>query len=168
MSAQWYALNSKPMKEAFLSSQLLLKGIESYFPCIRVQPVNPRARKVKPYFPGYIFGRIDLQEQTKDRLWLPGLAGVVSFDGIPSYVPNNLIDAIRRRVDQINMAGGEEVEALKPGDTVMVQAGPFEGYEAILDTRLSGEARVRILLTFLSRPHIPVELPQHQIRRINQ
>jgi len=168
MSAQWYALQSKPMKEGFLADQLRLKGIESYFPALRVRPVNPRARKVKPYFPGYVFGRVDFREQPKDRLWLPGLAGVVCFDGIPSYVPDHLLDAIRRRVDQINAAGGEFLETLKPGDRILVQEGPFKGCEAILDARLSGEARVRILLTFLNRPQLPLELPQQHIQRTKQ
>jgi transcriptional antiterminator RfaH len=156
------------MKEGFLAEQLRLKGIESYFPYLRVQPVNPRARKIKPYFPGYVFGRIDLAEQRQDRLWLPGLAGMVCFDGIPSYIPDNLIDAIRRRVDQVNATGGELLETLKPGDPIKIQEGPFKGYEAILDVRLPGEARVRVLLTFLNRSQIPVELPERQIQRIKQ
>jgi transcriptional antiterminator RfaH len=152
------------LKEGLLAEQLRLKGIESYFPFLRVKPVNPRARKVKPYFPGYVFGRIDLRQHPRDHLWLPGLAGVVCFDGIPSHVPDNLIEAIRRRVDQVNAAGGETLETLKPGDPVKIQEGPFRGYEAILDTHLSGEARVRVLLTFLNRSQIPVELPQQQIQ----
>jgi transcription antitermination factor NusG len=168
MSAQWYALQSKPMKEGFLAEQLRLRDIESYFPSLRVQPVNPRARKLKPYFPGYVFGRIDLRQHRKDRLWLPGLAGMVCFDGIPSYIPDSLIDAIRHRVDQVNAAGGELLETLKPGDPITIQEGPFKGYEAILDARLSGEARVRILLTFLNRSQIPLELPQQHIQRTNQ
>ena len=56
MTAQWYALQSKPMKESLLYEQLKLRAIECYYPFIRVQPVNPRARKVRAYFPGYVFG----------------------------------------------------------------------------------------------------------------
>ena len=168
MSPQWYALQSKPMKEALLAVQLGLKGIESYFPFLRIQPANPRSRKVKPYFPGYIFGRLHVRQERKDRLWVPGLVGVVCFDGIPSYVPDSLINAIRRRVDRINAAGSELLEALKPGDAVKIQEGLFKGYEAILDALLPGEARVRILLTYLNRPQIPLELPQQQIRRTKQ
>ena len=93
---------------------------------------------------------------------------MVSFDGIPSYIPDTLIDAIRRRVDEVNAAGGEFLDTLKPGDAITIQGGPFKGYEAILDARLPGEARVRILLTFLNRPQIPLELPQQQIQRSKQ
>lgn len=169
MATHWYALHSKPMKEAFLCTQLHLNKIESYCPHIRVQVVNPRARKVKPYFPGYVFGYMDLEKISQHvRQWIPGLAGMVSFDGIPAHVPDNLIAAIRRRVDQINAADGELLDKLKPGDIVTVLEGPFKGYEAILDACLSGEARVRILLKLLNGPQVRLELRGEQIQRIKQ
>ena len=62
MAVSWYVLHSKPRKEEFLAEQLELRKIETFAPCIRVQVVNPRARKVKPYFPGYIFVRTDLEK----------------------------------------------------------------------------------------------------------
>ena len=169
MTAQWYALHSKPMKEALLCEQLSLHEIEGYYPRLRVQPVNPRARKIKPYFPGYVFGRVDL-EQTKltSLWWLPGSAGIVSFDGIPSNVPDNMIAAIRRRVDEVNVAGGELLDGLKAGDFVTIEDGPFKGYEAIFDARLSGDERVRVLLKLLKRQQFPLELPGRQIQRKKQ
>ena len=169
MTAQWYALHSKPRKEAFLWAQLGLHEIEGYCPRIRVQPVNPRARKVRPYFPGYVFGRMDLGQINKRMvLWIPGSAGIVSFGGIPSHVPEGMIAAIRRRVDEINAAGGERLDGLKPGDVVTVQEGPFKGYEAIYEARLSGEDRVRVLLKLLNRHHFPLELPGRQMQRKKQ
>lgn len=169
MTTHWYALHSKPMKEAFLCTQLHLYNIESYCPQIRVQVVNPRARKVKPYFPGYVFGYMDLEQVSQHmQRWIPGLAGLVSFDGIPSHVPDNLIDAIRHKVDQINAAGGEQRSKLNPGDIVTVQEGPFKGYEGMLDACLSGEARVRILLSLIGRVQIRLELPRGQVQRIKQ
>jgi transcriptional antiterminator RfaH len=169
MTAQWYALHSKPMKEALLSEQLCLHQIESYFPCLRVKPVNPRARKVRPYFPGYVFGHVDLEQTNLSILqWMPGSTGIISFDGVPSIVPDSLIIAIRQRVDEINAAGGELFEGLRPGDLVMIQEGAFKGYEAIFDARLSGHERVRVLLKLLSRKQIPLELPSSQVQRIKR
>jgi transcription antitermination factor NusG len=169
MTSHWYALRSKPMKEALLCEQLSLNHVESYYPRIHTQPVNPRARKVKPYFPGYVFGYMDLEKMGQYmRKWIPGLANMVSFDGIPIDVPDNLIAAIRRKVDQINAEGGERLSKLKRGDIVTVQEGPFKGYEAILESCLSGEARVKILLKLLNRPQIRLELPGEQIQGIKQ
>lgn len=169
MTIQWYALHSKPMKEALLQEQLTLHQIEGYYPRINVQPVNPRSRKVRPYFPGYIFGHMDL-EQTKMTMfqWLPGSSGIVNFDGLPANIPDSLIAAIRQRVAQINAEGRELVDGLKSGDVVTIQAGPFTGYEAIFDARLSGNERVRVLLKLLNRKQLLLELPNLQIQRKKQ
>ena len=168
MSTQWYALHSKPLKEAFLWQQLLLHEIEGYYPCIRVQPVKPRARRVRPYFPGYVFGRVNLERVNLSTLqWLPGSVGIVSFGGMPAPVPEHLIAAIQRRVDEINAAGGELFDGLKPGDTVTIQAGPFQGYEAIFDARLAGDERVRVLLKLLNHRQLSLEIPGAQIQRKN-
>lgn len=166
MPMQWYVLRSKPHKEVFLWEQLLARGIETYYSQIRVQPVNPRSRKVRPYFPGYLFVHVDLEQVTQSTLrWMPGAVGLVMFDGQPPVVPDGLIQAIRRRVDEINAAGGEVLEGLNPGDAVTVRAGPFAGYEAIFDTRLTGNERVRVLLKMLGDRQLPLDIPAGQIQR---
>ena len=166
MTAQWYALQSKPMKESFLYEQLRLREIECYYPHLRVRPVNPRARKVRAYFPGYVFGHLDLEELSPSSLqWIPGAVGIVSFDGTPAFVPESLVNAIRRHVDEINAAGGEHLAGLKPGETVVIRGGPLEGYEAILDARLPGSERVRVLLKLLQARRMNVELPASQIQK---
>ena len=81
------------------------------------------------------------------------------------YVHDNLINGIRWHVDEINAAGGENLAGLKPGETVVIQGGPFVGYEAILDVRLPGSERVRVLLKLLQAQIMNVELPASQIQR---
>jgi transcription elongation factor/antiterminator RfaH len=169
MTEHWYVLHSKPLKEALLWEQLSLQNIESYYPCIRVQPISAHARRVKPYFPGYIFGHVDLEQTNLSTLqWMPGAAGIVAFGGIPSSVPDHVIVAIRKRVDEINTAGRDWLESLKSGDIVTIQAGPFYGYDAIFDARLSGEARVRVLLRLLNTRQFPLELSGSQIQSKKQ
>lgn len=91
-----------------------------------------------------------------------------SFDALPASVPEALIVAIRRRVDEINQAGGEQLDGLKPGDTGVIRDGPFAGQEAIFDTRISGTERVRVLLKLLRGRQMPVELPSGQVERKKQ
>lgn len=159
MTLRWYVLHSKPNKEEFLCTQLWARGVEAFCPQIHVQPTNPRARKIKPYFPGYVFVRADLQNTSLFALeWTPGAAGLVSFGGQAADVPDGLVQAIRRRVDEINAAGGELLGNLRPGQTVVIQGGPFAGYEAIFDARLSGAERVRVLLRLLQSRQVPLEL----------
>ncbi|MGB8214183.1 MAG: transcription termination/antitermination NusG family protein [Anaerolineales bacterium] len=165
MVASWYVLHSKPHKEEILAEQLELRRIETFAPRIRVQVVNPRARKVRPYFPGYIFVRADLEEMGWSALqFVPGSSGLITFGGEPAFVPDGLIHAIRQRVEEINSAGGELFDTLKSGETVLVHSGPFTGYEAIFDVRLPGTERVRVLLKLLRNRKMPVELPAGYIR----
>ncbi len=169
MTSHWYALRSKPNKEDALWREVCARGYEVFHPRIKVQPVNPRARQIKPYFPGYLFVRADMpQVSFSSFAWLPFARGLVSFGGEPPPIPDELIQAIRRRVDEINAAGGEQLEGLKRGDVVVVQDGPFAGYEAIFDTRLSGNERVRVLLTLLQKRQLALELPAGCIRQKNR
>ena len=167
MSYQWYALRSKSRKEDAVWRQLQSQGYEVFYPCLRVHPVNPRSRKLVPYFPGYLFVEADLgQSGISVFQWMPHTVGLVSFGGEPSIVPENLILAIQKRVDEINAAGGEIFDGLKPGETVWISDGPFQGYEAIFDGRLPGSERVRVLLEFLgNRRKVPVVLDASQIVR---
>jgi hypothetical protein len=59
MAGFWYAVRSKPRKEDILSRQLRAQGFEVFYPRVRVHRVNPRARKLEPYFPGYMFVQAD-------------------------------------------------------------------------------------------------------------
>jgi transcription antitermination factor NusG len=166
MSASWYALQSKPNKEEALFQQLSSQGFEVFFPRIRVNPVNPRSKKIKAYFPGYMFVYTDITEVGLSTFqWMPFARGMVVFDMEPAIVPDGLIHAIRRRVDEVNVAGGEVFSGLQKGDTILIHDGPFSGYEAIFDVRLPGSERVRVLIRLLSQRQVPVELNAGQIRQ---
>lgn len=166
MTGRWYALRSKPMRESLLWEQLRLRRIESFYPRIRTQPAGRSTATLKPYFPGYLFARMDLALIHRQvLLWLPGLAGIVSFGGPPPHVPDHIIEAIRRRVEAVNGHPTQALDMLKPGHLVTVQEGPFKGFEGVLDARISGQARVRVFLHLLNKTHIALELPGGQIQR---
>jgi transcriptional antiterminator RfaH len=167
MSGNWYALRSKPRKEEVVWRQVLSHDLEAFYPRLRVHPVNPRSRKLKPYFPGYLFVYADLEEVGHSLFqWMPHSLGLVSFGGEPASVPPNLINELRKRVEAINAAGGELFDGLKSGDKVKISDGPFVGYEAIFDTRLPGSERVRVLLALLgNQRQVPIELDASQIKR---
>src|SRR5690606_15451177 len=134
MTAYWYALQSKPNKEDALFEQMQSRGYKVFYPRMRVNPVNPRSKKIKPYFPGYMFVYADLDEVGLTTFqWMPFARGMVVFDSEPAAVPDPLIEAIRKRVDQVNAAGGEIFEGLQKGEVVLIHDGPFSGYEAIFD-----------------------------------
>jgi transcription antitermination factor NusG len=165
MNACWYVMHTKPRKEEFLRDQLCLRQIEAYCPLIRVHTVNPRARKIRPYFPGYIFVHADLSDISPSTLqWMPGSLDLLTFGGEPARVPEVLIYGVQRRVNEINAAGGEFFDSVRQGETVLILDGPFAGHEAIFDARLPGSERVRVLLKLLSRQQIPLVLPTGQVQ----
>ena len=99
----WHVVHTKPQKEALLCEQLSLRRIETYYPCMRVKPINPRAHKIKPYFPGYLFICVDLvREITSSLRWMPGAMDLVCFGDEPAVVPDELIQKIKLKVDSIN------------------------------------------------------------------
>ncbi|HZV44651.1 MAG TPA: transcription termination/antitermination NusG family protein [Saprospiraceae bacterium] len=169
MAEAWYVIRSKPNKEEFLAGQLSAYGIKVFYPRIRVKTVNPRARKLRAYFPSYLFIDVDLETISLSTLhWMPGAVNLVSFDGQPASVPETLISAVERQVELINTSQKNMLLDLKPGDVVSIQDGPFAGYEAIFDGQVSGRERVRVLLSFLQNRKIPVELRGSQVGRVKR
>jgi transcriptional antiterminator RfaH len=113
-----------------------------------------------------MFVQVDLEEIGLSTFkWMPHAIGLVSFDNEPATVPDNLIHAVRIRVEEIAEAGGEFYDGLKQGDPVRISSGPFAGYEAIFDMRLPGSERVRVLIQMLSDRQISVELKAGQVER---
>lgn len=166
MDLRWYAVHSQPHKEQLLWDQLLSRNVDCFYPRVRVQPVNPRSSKIRPYFPGYLFVHTDIQAVGMSTFqWMPYATGLVVFGGEPATVPDALIFALKRRLAEIDAAGGEVLQGLQHGDRVDIQAGPFAGYEAIFDMRLPGTTRVRVLLKMLSSRNLPVELDASAIQK---
>ena len=163
----WYALHVKPHKERSVHQLLLAREIDVFFPTIRVKPKNPRAAKIRPYFPGYMFVRADLETRGQTAFsWLPGSHKLVSFGGEPSIVPDNLIHDLHKHMAQIASEEISMLNSLKPGDRVRITEGPLAGYDAIFDRHLPGNERVQVLLAFLSQHPQPTQLNADMIIKV--
>jgi transcriptional antiterminator RfaH len=152
----WFVLRVKPFKECVVSGQLTEGGFHAFCPCRKVNPVNPRSRRMKPFFPGYIFFQpanegVDLARTQ----WLPGTLGVVSFGGDPARVPDSMVKAIRAKLADPQL----DQPAFTHGQPVVIKDGLFAGYQGIFDARLSGEQRCRVLLRLLQSHGKAVVLP---------
>ena len=168
MSSLWYVIQSHPNKEHLLCKQIESLGIEVFYPKIKVKPVNPRARKIRPYFPGYLFIRTEPELiETSVLKWMPHSKGIVSFGGEPSIVPDPVINNILQKIGDSKDSLIELNEELFTGTPVSIGFGLFEGYEGIFDLRLEGTDRVRILLKMLSDQYVPVELEISHVQKKN-
>jgi transcription elongation factor/antiterminator RfaH len=150
MSVAWYVLQTKPRKENKVFSFLKTRGINVYYPAIEVTPVNPRASKVRPLFPRYMFVYVDLDEIGISTLqWIPNAIGLVQFGEHPAVISENILHEIKARLVQVQETAARD--DLKPGDLVRITDGPLAGYEAMFDMRLNGTDRVQVLLNMLGR-----------------
>lgn len=160
MENRWYVIHSKPNMEQFLAGQLTSRQLDCYFPQYQVKPKNPRCRKTKPLFPGYLFIRIHEKNEEITRIArTPGAIGMVTLGGEAAFVPGQMVEAIRQKVDKMNHSEAEALLSLNRGDNVKIQSGPFEGYEAIFDARLDGSERVRVFLKLVEKRLLELELP---------
>jgi len=165
MNLSWYVLHCKPNKENLLYSQLLFRDFDVFYPRIKVKPVNPRSRKNKPFFPGYVFVRTDFNiTPVTSLLYLPGINRIVSFDGEPAVVPDSVIQIIKTNVECINENPNAFHSHLQHGDPVIIQGGPFDGFQAIFDARLEGSDRVRLLIKLLHGQQKRVQMPETMIK----
>lgn len=166
MAQAWYALRSKPNKEDVLFKLCRSRGYEVFYPRLRVRPVDPRSRIVRPMFPGYMFIRDDLESRGVSAYqWLPYSNGLVAVGGNPGTIPASVIHQLMDRVRRLNEQRLDPLRDWKQGDQVVIREGPFEGLEAVFDRRLSGASRVRILLKVLNSHWAKVELDQRSLEK---
>jgi len=143
----WYLIYTKPRQERIAVNNLERQGYHTYLPLLRQRRrrAGRYSEVVEALFPRYLF--IHLDEQTDN--WAPirstlGVSGLVRFGGMPSKVPDPLIDMIRASADASGIQQLPEKE-LKPGDKVRIREGAMAGYEAVFSARTSKE-RVILLL----------------------
>lgn len=160
----WYVSRSKPNKEEFVPQQLNLPDITAYYPCVKAEPVNPHSRKINPYFSGFLFihAHLDLMG-TSVLKWIPGTVGLVSFGNELASMADDLLQAIRDHIDQINKARAHTNQEFMPGNQVQIQWGPFAGYQAIFDSYAPGHKRVHVLLKMLQDRQIKLDLATAEV-----
>jgi transcriptional antiterminator RfaH len=144
----WLTLYTKPFKESQVRDLLSSRGIEVYLPEVTVQQRS--GRKKKPFFPHYLFARLDpTSGLMTDVRWTPGLRYIVRAGKRPVRVPDDVVEHIRHRLSKMEVV--RPGDRFKEGDVVRIAHGPLEGLEAVFDRHLSAEGRVQILLQLMNR-----------------
>jgi transcriptional antiterminator RfaH len=161
----WYALQSKAHKEFQVRASLETRGLVVFLPLIKGR-TRTRVNAEKPFFPGYLFVRADLEQTGISAVqYTPGLRRIVSFsEGEPSPVADQIITHLQDRLAVMN-AFDQEGEVLKQGDRVVITSGVLRDYEALFDRRLSPEGRVRLLIQLLAR-QVPIDVTTDMIRKV--
>lgn len=148
---QWFAVKTHPRRELQVCTVLARRGIEAYLPQIpaRRRP-GQRVAPLEPLFPGYIFSRLDVRTSE----WIaarsaPGVAYFLGPPGMPTALPDDLVESIRTRTETRQREGWRP--QFRHGERVVIRGGPFGGLEAVFDGTLSASGRVQVLLKVVHR-----------------
>jgi len=159
----WYLVKTKPQNEHRVDARLTGAGYETLFPKIRKRNRRTKVIETRPLFPTYLFVRFPY-EHTKTIRYTHGVARVVSFGADPQEVGEEIIEAVRARMD------GEGIVTLlrrpvewTPGQRVRIGEGPLEGLDAIFLEEIPDRDRVVLLLDAVSAYKVTV--PKDQIER---
>ena len=162
---QWLLLHTKPFKENSLDREIHARQISSYFPQLKVKPVNPRSRKFVPLFPGYVFVQLNQDSGEVNAIrWLPGTHGWVQFGDEIATVSDEIVHGIQRYVEKMNQETAPGTERFSPGEPLEIIGGPFEGYSAIFDSTISGGERARVLIQLVYDKQMPAIVPEQMLK----
>jgi len=165
---QWFVMFTNPKKEAFVNGLFQDRGLETFFPYIQFDRGYGRGIRIEPFFPNYLFFCTDLQSrQAYDLQFMPGVRGLVRFDGQPSAVPDGMLEALRKRLERYADKIFDKASYFHPGQELIVDGGPFNGLEAIFREGLSGRDRAQVMLNLLGK-WTRAEIPYDHLKPRNQ
>lgn len=150
---QWHVLYTQPKKELIVNNQLEQRNLEVYFPVLQYDRGYRRGIRLEPFFPNYLFVRVDLLlDEATGLRWMPGVRGIVVTGDEPAVVPEAVIETLHNRLDALEKRVLRKSDSLfAPGQKVRIVDGPFKGFEAVFQAGLNGHDRVQVLLEFLGR-----------------
>jgi transcriptional antiterminator RfaH len=161
----WYVIQTKPKKEEEATSYLSTKGVEIFSPLMESFALrNGRMiKEFKPLFPGYIFGKFDLELNYPFVRWARGVKKVLGFGGYPTPISEEVVEIIKDRSDTQGVVRAKQ--DYKPNEVVRIKAGPLKDLLGIFERWMSDNERVRILLNLLGYQPI-VEVHYSMIEKV--
>ena len=145
----WYVIQTKPKKEEEAKSYLSTAGVEMFSPLIETVALKNKGmiKEVKPLFPGYIFGRFDLDKNYPLVRWARGVKYILGFGGYPTPISEEVVRTIKERTDPQGIVRVEH--HFEPNDVVRIKTGPLKDLLGVFERWLSDSERVRILLRLI-------------------
>ena len=146
--AHWYLVHTHPKQELRAEANLRTLPLETFLPRRRVERLNRFTDKkehlVTPLFPRYLFVRFKVSDLYHRVCFTRGVQGVVSFDGTPTLVEDDIVIMIQSR--QGNDGLVKVCENFTKGDQVLIKEGPFKNLVAVFEHAASDAERVMLLL----------------------
>lgn len=152
---KWYAVQAKSHSEARVHRHLMQRVIPAFLPLIETvrRWRSRRIARLEPLFAGYLFvqlERIDVNPSQWDLVrWTPGVKSILAPDGTPMSVPDDVVDAIKARVERFGFV--RPGLGFGPSARVFIRRGPLAGLEAVFERQLSRSGRVQVLMQLLGQ-----------------
>lgn len=153
---RWYAVYTKPGKEECVLFHARRKGVEIFFPKLRLPHTQPKRHKIVPLFPSYLFVRIDIPEQYDAIRWSPGVRYIVNFNGTPAPLDDSAISCLKQQADEEGILAARST--LEAGQEVLINEGPFASLVGIIQNPPNARGRVKVLFALLGR-QVKVDVP---------
>jgi transcription antitermination factor NusG len=130
----WYAAYTSANHEKRVVEQMGVRELEHFLPLYSsVRRWKDRRVTLQlPLFPGYVFVRMALRDKLT-VMQIPGVARLVGFNGLPTALPDQEIEALRTGLE--NGVRAEPHPFLTMGRRVRVKNGPLAGLQGILMRR---------------------------------
>jgi len=162
---QWYVLQTKPGNEHRVEVNLSNQGIETSLPLYgSYQYFQGRTvQKVKPLFPNYLFGKLDLEVHYYKVKWTRGMSKILGTSDGPTPISEKVIQTIMERMGKDHLIRLEE--EWKEGDVVQITSGPFKELMGVFQKKMSDKGRVRILMNLIG-VDVPIQISKWQLKKI--
>ncbi|RJP25357.1 MAG: hypothetical protein C4529_00885 [Deltaproteobacteria bacterium] len=158
LEPKWYLVKTKSLNENRVFTRLTGAGYEVLFP--KISRKSKRSRGVfelRPLFPTYLFVRF-VGDELKTIKYTHGVARVICFGPEPQEVGEEIIAAVRARMDEEGVVKLEPKKlSLAAGQRVKIHEGPFAGLDAIFLEEMPDRERVVLLLDAVSSYRLTIE-----------
>lgn len=140
---RWYPVYTRSRAEKKANDELNRKGIQTYFPLKKVVKQWSDRKKIveEPLIKSYLFAYISAREYA-EVLMTNGVAKFIYFSSQIASIPDQQIHDLK-----LLLATDADLELIdydiKPGESVLIKAGPFKGIIAEL---VSVQNKQRIIL----------------------
>jgi transcriptional antiterminator RfaH len=147
---RWYVVHTKPNNEQRVEHNLRVMRLETLCPMLADDCDLERARRprVRPLFPSYLFGRFSVLEHWHSVRFTRGVKEVLSADGLPIPVDEDIVRIVASRVDADGLV--HIGRSIRPGQPVVVRGGPFNDLLGILEAPANDHERATVLLTAIN------------------
>lgn len=161
---RWYCLRARLKREHFAAARLSERtGVEAFAPRLLIRRGNRRGTftsSVEALFPGYVFARFRLAEDTRFVASTADITGLVRFGAHTPPVPDDLIALFRTHAS----SAAPRSPLLAVGDWIEVLSGCLAGNQGRLVELDFNRDRAAVLLALLGQD-LRISLPAAALRR---